>query len=33
MIREARALIAAGRIGALRMVQMEDFGSGLPIPV
>jgi len=29
MVREARALIAAGRIGALRMMQVEYFGSGL----
>lgn len=29
MLREARALIAAGRIGALRMIQVEYFGSGL----
>jgi predicted dehydrogenase len=29
MLREARALVAAGRIGALRMVQVEYFGSGL----
>ncbi len=29
MIREARALVAQGRIGALRMVQVEYFGSGL----
>jgi len=29
MIREARALVAAGRIGALRMMQVEYFGSGL----
>ncbi|CAH0259752.1 Gfo/Idh/MocA family protein [Roseomonas sp. CECT 9278] len=29
MIREARALVAAGRIGALRMVQVEYFGAGL----
>ena len=33
MIREARALIAAGRIGALHIVQVEYFGSGLAIPV
>ena len=29
MIREARALVAEGRLGALRMVQVEYFGSGL----
>jgi predicted dehydrogenase len=29
MLREARALVAAGRIGALRMVQVEYFGAGL----
>ncbi|WP_372623758.1 Gfo/Idh/MocA family protein [Falsiroseomonas sp.] len=29
MIREARALVAAGRIGALRAVQVEYLGSGL----
>jgi predicted dehydrogenase len=29
MIREARALVAAGRIGALRSVQVEYLGSGL----
>lgn len=29
MLREARALLAAGRIGPLRMVQVEYFGSGL----
>lgn len=33
MIREARALVAAGRIGALRMLQLEYFGSGLAMPV
>jgi predicted dehydrogenase len=29
MIREARALVAAGRIGVPRMVQVEYFGAGL----
>ncbi|MEJ1938103.1 Gfo/Idh/MocA family oxidoreductase, partial [Nostoc sp. NIES-2111] len=29
MLREARALVAAGRIGQLRMVQVEYFGAGL----
>jgi predicted dehydrogenase len=29
MIREARALVSAGRIGALRAVQVEYLGSGL----
>jgi predicted dehydrogenase len=29
MIREARALVAAGKIGALRSVQVEYLGSGL----
>jgi predicted dehydrogenase len=29
MIREARALVAAGRIGAVRSVQVEYLGSGL----
>jgi predicted dehydrogenase len=29
MLREARALVAAGRIGALRMMQVEYFGAGL----
>lgn len=29
MLREARAIVAAGRIGPLRMVQVEYFGSGL----
>lgn len=29
MLREARALVAAGRIGALRLVQVEYFGAGL----
>jgi predicted dehydrogenase len=29
MIREARALVAAGRIGAIRSVQVEYLGSGL----
>lgn len=29
MLREARALIASGRIGPLRMVQVEYFGAGL----
>jgi len=29
MLREARALVAAGRIGPLRMMQVEYFGSGL----
>ncbi len=33
MIREARALVAAGRIGALRMLQVEYFGAGLAAPV
>jgi predicted dehydrogenase len=33
MIREARALVAAGRIGELRMLQVEYFGSGLATPV
>lgn len=29
MVREARAQVAAGRLGALRMVQVEYFGAGL----
>lgn len=33
MLREARALIAAGRIGTLRMLQVEYFGAGLALPV
>ncbi len=33
MIREARALVAAGRIGALRSVQVEYLGSGLATQV
>ncbi len=33
MLREARALVAAGRIGALRLLQVEYFGSGLATPV
>jgi predicted dehydrogenase len=33
MIREARALVAAGRIGALRSVQVEYLGSGLAAQV
>ena len=33
MIREARALVAAGRIGQLRLMQVEYFGSGLATPV
>ncbi len=33
MLREARALVAAGRIGALRMVQVEYFGAGLAAAV
>lgn len=33
MIREARALVEAGRIGALRSVQVEYLGSGLAAPV
>jgi predicted dehydrogenase len=33
MLREARELVAAGRIGALRMVQVEYFGAGLATPV
>jgi predicted dehydrogenase len=33
MVREARALVASGRIGALRMLQVEYFGSGLAAPV
>lgn len=33
MIREARALVAAGRLGALRAVQLEYLGSGLAAPV
>ena len=33
MVREARALVAAGRIGPLRMVQVEYFGAGLAAQV
>jgi predicted dehydrogenase len=33
MIREARALVAAGQIGPLRMLQVEYFGSGLAAQV
>ena len=33
MVREARALVAAGRIGTPRMVQVEYFGAGLASPV
>lgn len=29
MVREARALVEAGRLGALRMIQVEYLGSGL----
>lgn len=33
MVREARALVAAGRIGVLRLLQVEYLGSGLAAPV
>ncbi len=33
MVREARALIAAGRIGAPRLMQVEYFGSGIAVRV
>lgn len=33
MLREARALVAAGRIGPLRMMQVEYFGAGLAAKV
>jgi predicted dehydrogenase len=33
MIREARAMVAAGKLGALRAVQVEYFGSGLAAQV
>ncbi|MEO3475400.1 Gfo/Idh/MocA family oxidoreductase [Roseomonas sp. CAU 1739] len=33
MLREARSLVHSGRIGALRMLQVEYFGAGLALPV
>ena len=33
IVREARALVAAGRIGTPRMLQVEYFGSGLAVAV